>query len=273
MKLRRLACIAATLLIGLSWCGIASAAYSINTTGFSHTGGTGVSLNLVGVGGKSTSSGGPFQFTRGSVNPGSPTIWNALSGPSGAFTNGTGSQFTAYCIDLAQNLSASDSYTLDNLALAPTPPSGSSPLAPMGQLAALRLGVLWYQHVHGAVNAYLDTNNADGRAAFQLAVWEITYDSQLNIPLSLSTGNLTSGASGTVINLVNNWLTSINAVDLNYNGPVANVWAMNDTNPANAQNQLVELGPGFADVPEPATLAIWGLGGAIGLMVARRRKA
>jgi hypothetical protein len=281
MNLKRFAWASAAAAFTLSWCGIASAAYTINTTGFSHTGGTGTGLTLTGDGSNNTSSGGPFQFTRGNTNPLQPTIWNHNTQ---TYTNGLGSQFTAFCIDLGQNLSASDTYILDNLALAPTPPSGSSPLAPMGALAAARLGVLWYQHVNGASTNGMTT--ADGRAAMQLAIWEIVYDSQLlagqagvayNGQLSLATGNLRSvagdGGSAAVRATAQTWLNAIDAIDFNtYAGPIANVWAMSDTGTPNAQDQLVELGPGFQIVPEPATVLIWGLGGAIGLLVARRRK-
>lgn len=280
MKTNRLAWASATALVALLWSQVASAAYTINTTGFTHTGGSSASLTLAGDGSNNTSSGGPFQFTRGATNPLQPTIWDTVSA---SFTNGTGSQFTAFCIDLAQNLSANDTYILDSLALAPTPPSGTSPLAPMGALAAARLGVLWYQHVHGAATDGIST--ADGRAAMQLAIWEIVYDSQLlagqgqvptgaNNELKLTTGNLLSTGGGTVRTTAQGWLNTIAAIDFNtYAGPIANVWAMSDNGTPNAQNQLVELGPGFQEVPEPATALIWGFGALVGLAVNRRRKS
>jgi hypothetical protein len=288
MKLKRLAWASAAVAFTLSWCGMASAAYTISTTGFSHTGSTNtkVGVYLAGDGVTYTNNGGPFQFTRGATSPSAPTIWDDVSS---SFTSGTGSAFTSFCIDLAQFLAPSDTYILDDPALAPTPSSGSSPLAPMGSLAAARLGVLWYEHVHGAATDGIDS--ASGSAAMQLAIWEIVYDSQLltgegsvavtgDNELKLTTGNfLSDGTNSTgsdvsaVRSTAQGWLDAIAAIDFDtYAGPIANVWAMSDTDPPGAQNQLVELGPGFQLVPEPATVLIWGLGGAIGLVVARRRK-
>ncbi len=107
--------------------------------------------------------------------------------------------------------------------------------------------------------AYQENNDA---AAFGAAVWEIIYEdlpnSSLDWDVTIDGAAGISGfsASGLDDTLANNWLHSLDGT-----GPKASLAAF--TNDGN-QNYLVA-------VPEPTTIVLLGLGGALGLVRKRKR--
>ena len=168
-------------------------------------------------------------FTYGPANvsvhvSGSFDYSGGVGGLSGTFDSAS---FQTYCIDLYQ-----DSYfgvTYSNYQVidlsAPT---------------ALSIGRLVTKY--GAA-----VNDADTSAAFQLALWEILYETPA-ANYSLSSGSFTETANPSVSNLANVWLSDL--------GTVSNVNVQRLYSPEN-QDYLVQT-----PVPEPSTCAmlITGLG-------------
>jgi len=125
------------------------------------------------------------------------------------------------------------------------------------------IGQLFNQHSFGA------TVSPVASAAFQLAIWEIRYDSAPgHLPYDLTTGQLTAVGDLPTIALANSWLNGLA-------GPSRVVTLLHsDTN-----HDFITIGsPGrdcCRDVPEPTTLPLMGLalGGMAFIASRRSRKA
>lgn len=208
---------------------------------------------------------------------GNGSVNGVSSGSGGVFkwrgTNTTTNltdDFYAVCIETTQNTNAD---TIYEAVLAKDAPNS----APMGVAAADKIGWLYFNlfDTTGTLNALYssgindlkelyDSGTASQRGALQLATWALVYG------LSIS-------GSGTEVTNANAYLTAVNAA--NTAGWSQNVLALIAPNaenptPTNRQDMLIYTptgAPNVDPVPEPTTIVIWGLIGAIGCVVGRRQ--
>jgi hypothetical protein len=106
---------------------------------------------------------------------------------------------------------------------------------------------------------------------FQLAVWELEYETVAG-PYNLSNGTFTGVADAATIGEANALLAGLSAFTPEYQvtqltSTVANQWGQ-----AHSQNFVFATKPVQESIPEPATLALLGIGFA-GLGLSRRRKS
>lgn len=158
-------------------------------------------------------------------------------------TDGTNS-FVSWCVDILQSTyfgSPANDYTLVNAAA----------VSHIGAARADALGALATQYL-GSVN------NASTSAAFQLAVWEIVYETA-GAGYNLNSGNFSAwGASDGSLGLAQGWLSNLPGTSTH----TASVWQS-----PTRQDLAV-----FTTVPEPATFGLLAAG-LCGLAFVRRRRA
>jgi hypothetical protein len=192
----------------------------------------------------------------------------------GQVSNGQGldGKFTTFCIDLTQDVYVGSTYTYDvadpNLAPNPLPPTAPAGATGMGSTNLQRL-----ENLYALEYDNIGTDNDRG-AAFQLAIWEMLFDT--NATHDVSTGQFAvSGASADVVNLANQFVADATTSDaLAFHSQL-----MALTN-ATAQDQLfigppVETAPGprLAAVPTPAAaVGALPLLGGLALFKQRRRR-
>lgn len=196
---------------------------------------------------------------------------NATASDNDPFFTGT---FSGFCIDLLEVVSYGypGSWTKTTaIDTAPLPYSGFNPPGGMGVAKANDLRKLW-----GRFRALANTN--DGAAAFQLAVWEIVYETASSYDINANAGNfsfmqLLNGAAtyASIVTTANAWLADLanpglfagNLVAL-VNGSTANDPYLQDfLTTGSAGTQIVPLPPAVL-----AGAALMAVGGVI-----RRRKA
>lgn len=194
------------------------------------------------------------------VNPGHSFTYslNGASRTNSAgvyfFSNSSGflsGNLRTFCIDIIQKVSIGDvvSFNVDVLPNAPKPGPG------MGSARADLIAELYGRH-------YADTTTADGAASFQVALWEITSETQTdpntgNLVLNLSTGLFQAVTASAWVTNAQNWLN-----ELNGQGPKRSdlIALTSDT-----KQDYVTL------APEPSSLLLFALG-ATGVVVTRLRR-
>lgn len=167
-----------------------------------------------------------------------------------AVTGGAASRladpFAGFCIDLHDSISNNSTHTFTLVDLADAPDGTYT----MGTERASRIRELYGRH-HGSVN------NAATAAAFQVAVWEIIYESNAGVPAhgtyDVSVGdfrvsNIKNTSGSALTTLANSWLNSIDGT-----GPKALLGAFTNDN---VQDFLAPTIP----APGAALLGIIGMG-------------
>lgn len=172
------------------------------------------------------------------------------------------SQLVGFCIEAEEpSFPTTQTYTVD------TPEHNYSPVLNeyMGVDKANYLSELWgryYDPSWAGLGSHSTTENMEA-SAFAAAIWEIVYE---DVPVSSLLWDVGSdgtpgvaGFSSLQANsaLANSWLHSLDGT-----GPKANLAVFTNQG---AQNFLVQ-------VPEPTTLALFGLGGCFSVMRRRRRR-
>lgn len=96
---------------------------------------------------------------------------------NGSALGPNGSHFFTFCIDITQDIASNGTYnySLINPANAPKPNS-TYMNGPMGADNAAALGRLWAADIGNVLNATSVANELEAAAAFQVAVWKITYN-------------------------------------------------------------------------------------------------
>lgn len=163
--------------------------------------------------------------------------------------------FQSFCADYFQPVTTGDTYSYVPVAISALPDIGTDPT----KLA--RIQELYDRFYTAAVNG-----TGDQAGAFQLALWELTYDGAGAV--DIASGNFIATAAGGSTNtaIAQNWLNTID--DPTAPAPADSFELVGLFN-GNNQDQIVPLAP--APVPAPAALVLAVIGG--GVLLARRRAA
>jgi hypothetical protein len=127
--------------------------------------------------------------------------WQGV-GTNGHDLNGS---FTSFCIDLTQDVYLNQSYTYTVAGIADAP----NPLPPTAPVGATGMGLSSAQRIEKLYALEYDnigTDNDRG-AAFQLAIWEMLFDTGPTLDVTTGLFN-TTGASANVITLANQFVSA-----------------------------------------------------------------
>jgi hypothetical protein len=169
-----------------------------------------------------------------------------------------------FCVEVTQNVNFSGQYTYTLAPIASTPndapPGFVGVWTGMGAAKALMLRELWGQH-YASIGV-----DADKAAAFQLATWNIVYDTDLDVTAGNMRFSLPTGPIPSYATIANQWLTTLDP-----NGALANLGGITNTT---IQDQIYDLPPSPAPLPVPLPSAAWsGLGLMLAIAAARARRA
>lgn len=218
------------------------------------------------VDGTGTGSGGFFHFN---ITSQGPFVPSSISLPS---------QLTTLCLQLTQTLSFGSSYTFQLADLADATVPG-----PLLTPTAVSLITDLYSNFYD--NGPVTQASA---GALQLAVWALEYHaSQLVTAFTSNSNNpLTalqiSAATGTNVSLSTNtlalsYLNTVLAHNAGLNGGLTATVQMFSLINNGVQDQVIGFRvappPNVGEVPEPASLAVWGVLGLVGAAYGRRRKS
>jgi hypothetical protein len=192
--------------------------------------------------------------------------WTSVAGG----TNNFGS-FDAFCIELTQTINYGGTYlyNIDPLANGPTPgldTGGPNTSGPMGAMKASQLSELWGRYFNTISTGSPAQQNVNA-AAFQIAVWDIVFGSNLSLTQGYFVADNPSDAD---VVLAQSWLNGLNGT-----GPMADLVALDSP----TDQDMVTAVPGgpsdiTAAIPEAATSVTGLLGlGVLALLAARRRAA
>ncbi len=172
--------------------------------------------------------------------------WTRTGGDA---SNPTG-DFKSFCVELDQTLSLGNTFTYEIIATSEGPKPGLALGAgPMGQTKADMLAKLWAAHFDQAL---LSNANA---AAFQVAVWEIVYDGNLDLFDGGFQARYTNlGSAPVFVQTAQSWLDGL--------GNLTEMAALRVMSNGSRQDQLVM-------VPLPA--AAWAGLSLIGAVAMRRK--
>lgn len=162
--------------------------------------------------------------------------WTRTDSPGPGVDSTVAREFRSFCFEIDQTIRSSRSYTFDVRSLAEAGFSLDTELAVQS---------LWSARIDQA-------NTATGNAAFQLALWELRYDTDRR----LDTGLFSVGGSSAAATLAQSWLNGLNDTSTLRDLPTLRLLDHPD-----AQNQLVEI-------PEPGSIACM----LAGLGLLRRRR-
>jgi hypothetical protein len=162
----------------------------------------------------------------------------------------------AFCVELAEPIQATGyTFTAGHIYEASAGRAGESatassniPAGGIGLLRAARLRYLFNQHYQSVrLSEWTQTTASPTLHAFQLAVWELSHDTDLS--LTNTSGSIYVGTQGSTLRnnaiaLAQSWLNEISAanVDETYQSPKFEIWSLVSAsgNPAN--------GRGYQDV-------------------------
>ncbi len=163
--------------------------------------------------------------------------WTRTDAPGPSVDTSISDRFISFCVELEQSIRSNVDYNFEVLTSAQ---AGYTP----EQDLALRL--LWASHINDVVGG-------TSSAAFQLAVWEIRYDTDRN----LSTGTFIANSPEGSLTLAQGWLNTLSSTTTLRDLPELRVLWNDD-----AQDQLT------VEIPEP------GAGACVmaGLLMLRRRR-
>lgn len=153
-------------------------------------------------------------------------------------------KFTTYCVDLAQYVSAGTNYTYNVVTPAAHGFTANQDIL-LSRLWGTKLG---------------EVNTADESAAFQAAVWEIVYDTNLNV----STGTFKVTSTTTVRNIAQGYLDMVSSVNFSTDKPLPSILVLESNT---VQDQITGI---YTNVPAAGSGAL-ALAG-IGLLGKRRNR-
>jgi len=164
-------------------------------------------------------------------------VWNRTGGTH--VGNPMGS-FFSFCVELTQHVNYNTNYTFNVVPLSQAPdPGGMGVGSGMGLTKAEQIRELWGRHYNSIVDA-------DTSAAFQIAVWEIVYDSGNDLLNGSFRARKINNALPAWVTLAQTWLNTLDG-----NGPKPFLGGLTSTG---LQDQVYFESPA---VPLPAA----GLGG------------
>jgi hypothetical protein len=206
---------------------------------------------------------------------GSHTVQATISSPASAFNetviaggvlasytgdNGITKSFKSYCVDLYESISFGQSYSNYNNI-------GGGAYAFTNSNAAYEIGRLFFN------NKQID--DATKEAAFQIAVWELSYETSGSYDLSAGNAKFSGGTAATsgALDLASNWLNELSTA-VGFTG-ISVLESVASSSGAGYQDMVY---PAFIPdeqpippVPEPSTYALMAAGLAgVGFLTRRR---